>query len=33
MEKRFNDASEKVMEGIEDDTKEISTIDSPSGSN
>jgi|TARA_R100000231_G_scaffold139560_1_gene121281 hypothetical protein len=33
MEKRFNDASDAVMEGIEDDTKEISSIDSSSNSN
>ena len=33
MEKRFNDASDAVMEGIENDTKEISSIDSSSNSN
>ena len=33
MEKRFNDASEAVMEGIESDTKEISSIDGSSNSN
>ena len=33
MEKRFNDASDAVMEGIEDDTKEISSIDGSSNSN
>lgn len=33
MEKRFNDASDAVMEGIEDDTKEISSIDGTSNSN
>ena len=33
MEKRFNDASDAVMEGIENDTKEISSIDGSSNSN
>ena len=33
IEKRFNDASEAVMEGIESDTKEISSIDGSSNSN
>ena len=33
MEKRFNDASEAVMEGIESDTKEISSINGSSNSN
>ena len=29
MEKRFNDASEKVMEGLEDDTKELYNLSNP----
>ena len=30
MEKRFNDASEKVMEGLEDDTKKLNALSNPS---
>lgn len=33
MEKRFNDASNLVMEGIEDDTKEISSTGDSSSNN
>ena len=33
MENRFNDASNLVMEGIEDDTKEISSLDDSSSNN
>ena len=29
IENRFNDASEKVMEGLEDDTEKLFNIDSP----
>ena len=29
MENRFNDASEKVMEGLEDDTEELYNINNP----
>lgn len=29
MENRFNNASEKVMEGLEDDTEELFNIDNP----
>ena len=30
IEKRFNDASEKVMEGLEDDTKKLNALSNPS---
>ena len=30
MEKRFNDASEKVMEGLEDDTEKLNALSNPS---
>jgi hypothetical protein len=33
MEKRFNDASEKVMEGLEDDTKELYNLSNPTINN
>ena len=33
MENRFNDASEKVMEGLEDDTEELYNINNPDTSN
>ena len=33
MEKRFNDASEKVMEGLEDDTKELYNLSNPTLNN
>ena len=33
MELRFNDASEKVMEGLEDDTEELYNINNPDTSN
>ena len=33
MEKRFNDASEKVMEGLEDDTKELYNLSNPTTDN
>ena len=32
MENRFNDASEKVMEGLEDDTEELYNINNPNTS-
>ena len=32
IENRFNDASEKVMEGLEDDTEELYNLDNPSTS-
>ena len=32
IENRFNDASEKVMEGLEDDTKELYNLTNPSDS-
>ena len=30
IEKRFNDASEKVMEGLEDDTEKLNALSNPS---
>jgi hypothetical protein len=33
MENRFNDASEKVMEGLEDDTEKLYNINNPDTSN
>ena len=33
IEKRFNDASEKVMEGLEDDTKELYNLSNPTINN
>lgn len=33
MEKRFNDASEKVMEGLEDDTEELYNLSNPTINN
>jgi len=33
MENRFNNASEKVMEGIEDDTEKLFNINNPNSSN
>ena len=33
IENRFNDASEKVMEGLEDDTEKLFNIDNPNTSN
>ena len=33
MEKRFNDASEKVMEGLEDDTEELYNLSNPTLNN
>ena len=30
IEKRFNDASEKVMEGLEDDTEKLNAVSNPS---
>ena len=33
MEKRFNDAREKVMEGLEDDTKELYNLSNPTINN
>ena len=32
IENRFNDASEKVMEGLEDDTEKLFNIDNPNTS-